>query len=65
MKFSTGETQKDSFAIHVLPPAPPVKPAAKIALLDPKGETGKLLEAPGSEVPDASTPTPICPATTS
>ncbi len=51
VKFSNGETQKDSFAIHVLPPPRPLKPAAKIALLDPKGETGKLLEGPGSEVP--------------
>jgi beta-galactosidase len=58
VRFSSGETQKDSFSIHVLPT--PVGPASragprvplgsrhlqggvKIALLDPKGETGKLL----------------------
>jgi hypothetical protein len=43
VRFSTGQTQKDSFTIHVLPrPAdPPAGP--KIALFDPKGETGKLL----------------------
>ena len=42
-KFDKGETQKDSFSIHVLPR--PVKPpqTARIALLDPKGETGRLL----------------------
>jgi len=47
VKFGTGETQKDSFIIHILPQAQPVKPTAKIALFDPKGETGKLLGALG------------------
>jgi len=47
VKFGTGETQKDAFAIHVMAPAQPPKPAGKIALFDPKGETGKLLEALG------------------
>ena len=43
VKFDTGESQKDSFAIHVLPrPAAP-QVAAKIAVFDPKGETAKLL----------------------
>lgn len=46
-RFSTGEEQKDIFAIHVLPPAPPVKSSAKIALFDPKGETALLLDALG------------------
>jgi len=41
--FSGGETQKDSFAVHVLPRTPPLKPIGKIALFDPKGETGKGL----------------------
>ncbi len=41
------------------------KPAAKIALFDPKGETAKLLDAHGAEVPVASMPTPICRPTTS
>ena len=41
------ETQKDSFTFHVLPAAPAVKAAAKIALWDPKGETGKLLDGLG------------------
>jgi len=56
IKFSSGETQEDRFAIHVLPsPAadPPgsaqivAKPATKIALFDPKGETRELLTAMG------------------
>src|SRR5262249_53912858 len=44
-----GETQKDTFTINVLPA--PSRPAvrAKLALLDPKGETGKLLT--GLEIP--------------
>ena len=43
VRFASGEIQKDSLAVHVLPPAPPLKPSAKIALFDPKGETGKWL----------------------
>jgi hypothetical protein len=43
VRFDSGEEQKDTFAIHVLPdPADPATDA-KIALLDPKGETAKLL----------------------
>lgn len=47
VRFSTGETQKDSFALHILPrPADP--PAdLKVALFDPKGETAKLLTGMG------------------
>jgi hypothetical protein len=45
VRFSNGETQSDSFSLHVLPhPSPPVT-AGKIALFDPKGETARLLEA--------------------
>jgi len=56
VKFSTGETQRDSCTLHVLPTPPawdglPIrptpKPVVKIALFDPKGETGKLLEGMG------------------
>ena len=55
IKFSTGETQEDEFAVHVLPPlADPHSstrsipdPAVKIALFDPKGETRELLTALG------------------
>ena len=43
VRFSNGETQKDAFTIHVLPPAADPSIDAKIALFDPKGETGKLL----------------------
>jgi len=43
VKFSTGEVQKDAFAVNVLAPAPPLKAPGKIALFDPKGETAKLL----------------------
>ena len=47
VRFSNGDTQKDSFNIHVLPQpeAQPVK--AKLALFDPKGETGKWLKEAG------------------
>jgi len=47
VKFSNGETQDDFFSVNVLscPAAPQVR--AKVALFDPKGETGKLLSAMG------------------
>jgi hypothetical protein len=54
VKFSTGETQRDSFAIHIVPrPATssagpagsPSDSIERIALFDPKGETGALLRA--------------------
>ncbi len=59
VEFSTGETQVDRFAIHVVPTLPAnrsddastvAKPTAgttKIALFDPKGETRQLLAAMG------------------
>jgi hypothetical protein len=57
IRFDTGETQKDSFLIHVLPRPSDPPTRARIALLDPKGETRKLLA--GLKVPfqsvDAST----------
>jgi beta-galactosidase len=43
VEFSNGETQQDCFLIHVLPPPPPPRLEAKIALFDPRGETGQLL----------------------
>ena len=46
-KFSTGETQEDAFAIHVLPPRESPKLTAKMALFDPQGETAKLLSGLG------------------
>jgi hypothetical protein len=42
--FSTGETQDDSFAIHVLPTPAAVSAQPKLALFDPKGDTAKLLK---------------------
>ncbi|MDA0837363.1 MAG: hypothetical protein O3B01_14095 [Planctomycetota bacterium] len=46
-RFSSGETQEDEFAIHVLPRTPPVRGTAKTALFDPLGETGTLLREIG------------------
>jgi hypothetical protein len=43
VRFGSGQTQTDSFPIHVLPrPAAPVG-NPKVALFDPRGDTGKLL----------------------
>jgi len=47
VKFSTGETQSDTFQVNVLPPKETPKPAARTALFDPKGETAKLLSGMG------------------
>ena len=47
VKFSTGLTQEDRFAVHVMPPIPDPKVAAKIALFDPNGETAKRLGTMG------------------
>ncbi len=45
--FGSGKKQRDSFAINILPR--PANPHAtrKVALFDPKGETGKLLDGMG------------------
>ncbi len=46
--FGTGEVQRDSFSLHVLPrPSAPVAVSTRIALFDPKGETRENLEAMG------------------
>src|SRR5262249_44037444 len=47
VRFGDRETQKDSFTIHVLPRPSDVPAVGKVALLDPKGETGKLLAGLG------------------
>jgi hypothetical protein len=47
VRFSTGETQKDSFTVHVLPRPAEVRIDLKIALFDPKGETARLLTGLG------------------
>jgi len=55
--FYTGETQEDTFLIHVLQrPLTPSLPS-KIALFDPQGETGKLLDgmSVGNTKVDANT----------
>ncbi len=46
-KFSTSETQTDSFSIDVLPRSTTVQTGRKIALFDPKGQTGALLNGLG------------------
>lgn len=46
-RFSSGETQEDEFAIHLLPRRPPVQVTTKTALFDPLGETGTLLREIG------------------
>jgi len=43
-KFGNGETQTDSFSIHVMPRPQAPRVGGKIALFDPKGQTGKLLD---------------------
>ena len=47
VKFDKVPPQSDTFAIHVLPQAPPLRPVGKIALFDPKAETAKLLDGLG------------------
>lgn len=48
-KFSTGETQQDFFAVHVVAAPPAVNAGGKVALFDPKGETAKFLDAAGAK----------------
>ena len=47
LKFSNGRNQKDSFSIDVMPRCQVPRAGAKIALFDPKGQTGKLLDRMG------------------
>jgi hypothetical protein len=47
VRFSDGETQEDAFVIDVLPQPAALRVATKVALFDPKGETGKLLDTLG------------------
>ncbi|GAG33028.1 unnamed protein product, partial [marine sediment metagenome] len=46
-KFGNGETQTDSFSIDVMPRPQAPRAGGKIALFDPKGQTGKLLKKMG------------------
>jgi beta-galactosidase len=45
--FSNGEAQKDEYALHVMPGAASPHSSARIALFDPAGETGSLLNQLG------------------
>jgi beta-galactosidase len=56
-EFSSGQTQEDSFVIHVLPRRQPPRVEAKIALFDPPGETAAQLKAAGVafQIVDATT----------
>ena len=47
--FSSGEVQKDSFTLHVIPRPAALQTSSKVALFDPKGETARLLT--GMQVP--------------
>jgi len=47
VRFSNGEEQADTFAIHVLPLPGAVRAPDRLALFDPRGETAKLLGALG------------------
>ncbi|MBN1361207.1 MAG: hypothetical protein JW993_11465 [Sedimentisphaerales bacterium] len=47
VQFSTGQVQRDTFMVDVLPRASLLHTAAQIALFDPKGETAALLESLG------------------
>ncbi len=49
VKFSTGESQQDSFAVNVMPARRTLpRSNSRMALFDPKGETAKLLDAMGA-----------------
>jgi hypothetical protein len=47
VRFDSGESQTDSFAIHVMPRPAALQTRATIALFDPKGETADLLNGLG------------------
>jgi len=47
LKAAGGDTQTDTFDVHVLAPVPAANAGMKMALFDPKGETRKLLDAIG------------------
>ncbi|MGA2543689.1 MAG: sugar-binding domain-containing protein [Verrucomicrobiota bacterium] len=46
-KFSSGESQEDSFKLQVIPRSAPPRPLSKMALFDPPGQTAKLLAGLG------------------
>jgi co-chaperonin GroES (HSP10) len=47
VNFGNGETQRDCFAIDIHPRPADLQTVGKIAVFDPKGETGKLLDGMG------------------
>jgi len=61
VRFNTGEAQSDSFTVHVVPRAPDLKIAGRIALFDPKGETGEMLKQLGLRVESVSAATDVSP----
>ncbi len=46
-RFSSGQTQENSFSVNVLPRPTPPRVDAMIALFDPQGETSRLLDRMG------------------
>ncbi len=46
-RFSTGETQRDTFLVHVLPRPAPQQAGPRLAVFDPAGETLQLLDTLG------------------
>ena len=47
VRFNNGESQADSFIVHVVPRPSAPRMGGKIALFDPKGETGEMLKKMG------------------
>ena len=50
--FGNGESQSDSFPVHVIPRVQPPRMNDRIALFDPKGETGRMLREMGVQCQD-------------
>ena len=60
-KFGNGQTQTDSFSIHVMPRPQAHRVGAKIALFDPRGQTGKLLDRMGTRYSQVDANTSLSP----
>ncbi|HPC95691.1 MAG TPA: glycoside hydrolase family 2 TIM barrel-domain containing protein [Sedimentisphaerales bacterium] len=45
--FSSGQSQEDTFTIHVVPQPAPVRNGVRVAIFDPRGETAQLMEDMG------------------
>jgi len=61
VRFSSGDTQEDSFVINVLPRVDGPRLKSKIALFDPNGETAKLLDTMGVAYDPVDTDTNLSP----